>query len=159
MKMKKLIKKEKQTVKKYDAKTKAYINEMFQMVARECVEHCVYDLEIEIDESIEFTLYNTKEYAEFLELTFGYKPDREDLLTYGTSYTIPDGKKVVMHGHEYNVGMMKWLEEFEWFEKMVNNLMGLAAGDGQTKYVFRDKDFAKELFDMVQNRVKKHNAA
>ncbi len=149
-------------LKEYDAHTRAFIDEVFQMVATECKWHCVDDLEFEIDEETKFVFCNTKEYMDTIKKIYGREGDRSNLMSYGRNYNDidDDWRKVVMiHGSEFNIGMMNWMSDFKQFEKLTNTIMELTASEQGLEYVIRDKDFAKEQFDMVQKMVQKQKAA
>lgn len=80
-------------------------------------------------------------------------------MSYGRSYYDGEKQVVMIHGSEINIGMTKWMEDYKQFEKMVFTLMELSASDGYQQYVIRDKDFAKEEYEMVQKRLAEHKAA
>ena len=149
-------------LKEYDAQTRAFIDEVFQMVATECKWHCLDDLELEIDEETKFVFCNTKEYMDTVKKIYGREGDRGNLMSYGRNYNDieDDWRKVVMiHGSEFNIGMMNWMSDFKQFEKLANTIMELAASGQGIEYVIRDHDFAKEQFEMVQQMVQKRKAA
>ncbi len=146
-------------VKEYDDATLSFAKELFTDVATDCKWHCIDELEIEMDENVEFHLYDTREYLEEIEKTFKYAVDRSELMSYGRSYYDGEKQVVMIHGSEINIGMTKWMEDYKQFEKMVFTLMELSASDGYQQYVIRDKDFAKEEYEMVQKRLAEHKAA
>ena len=149
-------------LKEYDTQTRAFIDEVFQMVATECKWHCLDDLELEIDEETKFVFCNTKEYMDTVKNIYGREGDRSNLMSYGRNYNDidDDGRKVVMiHGSEFNIGMMNWMSDFKQFEKLSNTIMELATSGQGIEYVIRDKDFAKEQFEMVQLMVQKQKVA
>ncbi len=145
--------------KEYDKETRAMIDEVFEMVTTDCKWHCVDELELEIDEEVEYRFCDSNEYMDIFESVFGYRGGLNVLCSYGRIIYEDDRKIVLIHGHEINIGMMNWMTDFKQFEKLCNTIMGLTASEDGVECIVRDRDFAKETFDMVQNRINKRKAA
>ncbi len=145
-------------VKDYDAETRAFIDKVFRMVTSHCIVHCEEGLGIELDDEIDVALYNSEEYMAKCKSLFGENGSSQ-LYTFGQFY-FKDAERIVMiHGYEGSYGMMNWMSDFKQFEKLTNTIMELAASDRHMQYCIRDKDFSKKLFEEVQERVQKRNAA
>ncbi len=140
------------TPKEYDRETGAFIYEVFQIVAKQCKYHSEDMFEIDSEEEIYFELYNSEDYmAECMS--------DDDFFTYGKTIYSDGAIYILIHGHESNIGMMNWMGDFKQFETLTNNIMELVASEHGVNCVIRDKDFAKEQFDMVQRMVQKRKAA
>ncbi len=145
-------------LKDYDTETTAFINNVFNMIANECRWHCEDEFDIELDEEIKIELCNTKEYMNKCDSIL-HLGGLDQLFTFGQYFYDSKGKVVLIHGHENTIGMMNWMSDFYQFNILVNTIMELAASDRHMQYYIRDKDFSKKLFEEVQERVQKRNAA
>jgi hypothetical protein len=145
-------------VKAYDEKTLGLVYTIFDEVVQECINYCECDLELNVPEKIEVKLLNSDEYSNLLENVFG-DSGMAQMMAYGSSYTLHGKKYVHIHGCELNIGMTNWMNDFSHFTSLVNTIMSQIASSNSKQYIIRDKDFAKEQFEMVQGMVKKNKAA
>ena len=149
-------------VRNIDKKTREFANNVFQAIARGC-KYRVEDLlefDFEDDYGIEVEIENldTEQYLERLESVFGYT-NPEKMYTHYHTYPEDDTQHILFHMHEVTFGTTKWMSDFNTFSRMVNTILGAYADCASQKCIFRDTDFAKEQFEMVQDMVKQNKAA
>jgi len=140
-----------------DDATRAHADELFQTLATECKWHVIDELEFEeVDEETEYKLCSSREYIDNFQKLFGREPFFMEFTSYGQYYDDEDGHRTILiHGYPSNIGLTNWIEDETQFEKLVNALLELTAENYRQRVIIRDRDFAKVMFELIQEKHQK----
>jgi len=156
-----LKEKNNKAVPNIDEETREFANKVFQLVAWECkyrVEDLLeFDFEDDYGVEVEIENLDTEQYRERLESVFGYT-NPEKMYTHYHTYPEGDTQHILFHMHEVTFGTTKWMSDFNTFNRLLNMIMEAYADCASQRCIFRDKDFAKEKFELVQDMLEKNKA-